>query len=112
MTNLWQACCKLKLLSGYPPPDIGNSFCLVVRIFVSEPKGLRFCPAAKVVTRGQRTRYNNLQSHYPESNFSLQQTCTASLQAFCKFVTTSVKQACIANSLQIIAKTEYEHNPG
>ncbi|GBM74521.1 hypothetical protein AVEN_58395-1 [Araneus ventricosus] len=29
----------------------------------------------------------------PDSNFSLQQTCTASLQAFCKFVA-SVKQAC------------------
>ncbi|GBN29089.1 hypothetical protein AVEN_215847-1 [Araneus ventricosus] len=27
----------------------------------------------------------------PDSNFSLQQTCTASLQAFCKFVTTSVQ---------------------
>ncbi|GBM60156.1 hypothetical protein AVEN_147481-1 [Araneus ventricosus] len=32
----------------YPPPDIGNSFCLVVRIFGSEPKGPRFYPAAKV----------------------------------------------------------------
>ncbi|GBO30606.1 hypothetical protein AVEN_273170-1 [Araneus ventricosus] len=45
-------------ISKYSPPDIGNSFCLVVRIFGSEPKGPRFYPAAKVVTR------NNFQSHY------------------------------------------------
>ncbi|GBN77498.1 hypothetical protein AVEN_256486-1 [Araneus ventricosus] len=36
----------------YPPPDIGNSFCLVVRIFGSEPKGPQFYPrTATVVTR-------------------------------------------------------------
>ncbi|GBM04673.1 hypothetical protein AVEN_83768-1, partial [Araneus ventricosus] len=33
---------------------------------------------------------NKAQGH-PDSNFSLQQTCTASLQAYCKFVTTSVQ---------------------
>ncbi|GBO07036.1 hypothetical protein AVEN_258301-1 [Araneus ventricosus] len=38
-------------ISRYPPLDIGNSFCLVVRIFVSEPKVLRFYSAATVVTR-------------------------------------------------------------
>ncbi|GBN79278.1 hypothetical protein AVEN_223687-1 [Araneus ventricosus] len=36
----------LVYISQYPPPDIGNSFCLVVRIFGSEPKGPRFYPAA------------------------------------------------------------------
>ncbi|GBO02831.1 hypothetical protein AVEN_205517-1 [Araneus ventricosus] len=36
-------------ISQYPPPDIGNSFCLVVRIFGSEPKGPRFYPAAKTL---------------------------------------------------------------
>ncbi|GBO19989.1 hypothetical protein AVEN_251511-1 [Araneus ventricosus] len=46
-------------ISQYPPPDIWNSFCLVVRVFGSEPKGPRFYPAAKVVTRGRRTRNNN-----------------------------------------------------
>ncbi|GBN29460.1 hypothetical protein AVEN_109440-1 [Araneus ventricosus] len=45
-------------ISQYPPPDIGNSFCLVVRIFGSEPKGPRFYPAAKLVTRGQRTLHS------------------------------------------------------
>ncbi|GBM95592.1 hypothetical protein AVEN_207052-1 [Araneus ventricosus] len=34
-------------ISQYPPPDMGNSFCLVVWIFGSEPKGPRFYPAAK-----------------------------------------------------------------
>ncbi|GBO16556.1 hypothetical protein AVEN_167512-1 [Araneus ventricosus] len=33
-------------ISLYPPPDIGNSFCLVVKIFGLEPKGPRFCTAA------------------------------------------------------------------
>ncbi|GBN23829.1 hypothetical protein AVEN_137736-1 [Araneus ventricosus] len=36
----------------YPPPDIGNSFCLVVRIVGSEPKCPQFYPrTATVVTR-------------------------------------------------------------
>ncbi|GBL83668.1 hypothetical protein AVEN_132598-1 [Araneus ventricosus] len=48
----------------YPPPDIGISFCLVVRIFGSGPKGPRFYSASKVVTRGQRTCNSNFQSHY------------------------------------------------
>ncbi|GBN52347.1 hypothetical protein AVEN_70574-1 [Araneus ventricosus] len=43
-------------ISQYPPPDIGNSFCLVVRIFGSEPKCPRFYPAAKVVTRTKNTQ--------------------------------------------------------
>ncbi|GBN11865.1 hypothetical protein AVEN_202164-1 [Araneus ventricosus] len=39
-------------LIQYPPPDIGNSFCLVVRIFGSEPKGPQLHPCtATVVTR-------------------------------------------------------------
>ncbi|GBO01886.1 hypothetical protein AVEN_20847-1 [Araneus ventricosus] len=50
-------------ISQYPRADLGNSFCLVVKIRDSEPKGPRFYPAAKVVTHGQRTR-NNFQSHY------------------------------------------------
>ncbi|GBN10174.1 hypothetical protein AVEN_253402-1 [Araneus ventricosus] len=37
-------------ISQYPRPDIGHSFCLVVRIFGSEPKGPRFYTAT-VVTR-------------------------------------------------------------
>ncbi|GBM66660.1 hypothetical protein AVEN_258320-1 [Araneus ventricosus] len=66
MVMLWRTVLRhltLMYISQYPPPDIGNSFCLVVRIFGSEPKGPRFYPAAKVVTRGQRTRDNNFQSH-------------------------------------------------
>ncbi|GBL69502.1 hypothetical protein AVEN_148750-1 [Araneus ventricosus] len=35
----------------YPPPNIGNSFCLVVNIFGSEPEGPRFHSTAKGVTR-------------------------------------------------------------
>ncbi|GBM29512.1 hypothetical protein AVEN_212241-1 [Araneus ventricosus] len=52
----------LMYISQYPPPDIGDFFCLVVRIFGSEPKGPRFYPAAKVVTRGYRTRKNQVNS--------------------------------------------------
>ncbi|GBO32658.1 hypothetical protein AVEN_161823-1 [Araneus ventricosus] len=33
-------------ISQYPPPDVGNSFCLVVKMFGSEPKGPRFYTAA------------------------------------------------------------------
>ncbi|GBN94298.1 hypothetical protein AVEN_252974-1 [Araneus ventricosus] len=32
----------------YPSPDIGNSFCLVVRMFGSGPKGPQFYPAVTV----------------------------------------------------------------
>ncbi|GBN55051.1 hypothetical protein AVEN_161789-1 [Araneus ventricosus] len=74
---------------------------------------------------------------YPDSNYSLQQAChkfaMTRVQACHKFVmarvqvcskltkaskspwnevAASLPQACRANSLQIIAKTEYEHNPG
>ncbi|GBM38127.1 hypothetical protein AVEN_1521-1 [Araneus ventricosus] len=38
-------------ISQYPPLDIGNSFCLVVKMLGSEPKGLRFYPAAKEQTQ-------------------------------------------------------------
>ncbi|GBM33507.1 hypothetical protein AVEN_273004-1 [Araneus ventricosus] len=49
-TPLWRTVLRhltLMYISQYPPPDIGNAFCLVVRIFGSEPKGPRFYPAAK-----------------------------------------------------------------
>ncbi|GBL75884.1 hypothetical protein AVEN_168483-1 [Araneus ventricosus] len=36
-------------ISQYPPPDIGNSFCLVVRIFGSELKGPQFYPHTATV---------------------------------------------------------------
>ncbi|GBN93139.1 hypothetical protein AVEN_15127-1 [Araneus ventricosus] len=39
------------IISQYPPLDIGNSFCLKVRMFGSGPKGLRFYLASTVVTR-------------------------------------------------------------
>ncbi|GBO32217.1 hypothetical protein AVEN_163752-1 [Araneus ventricosus] len=55
--KLWRTVLRhltLMYISQYLPPDIGNSFCLVVRMFGSGPK---------VVTRGQRTRNNNFQSH-------------------------------------------------
>ncbi|GBM58558.1 hypothetical protein AVEN_255337-1 [Araneus ventricosus] len=64
--HLWRTVLRhltLMYISQYPPSDIGNSFCLVVRIFGSEPKGPRFYSAAKVVTRGQRTRNNSFQFH-------------------------------------------------
>ncbi|GBM95740.1 hypothetical protein AVEN_202066-1 [Araneus ventricosus] len=38
----------LMYISQYPPPDIGNSFCLVVKMFGSEPIGPQFYTAAKV----------------------------------------------------------------
>ncbi|GBM80188.1 hypothetical protein AVEN_141655-1 [Araneus ventricosus] len=38
----------LMYISQYPPPDIGNSFCVVVKMFCFEPKGLHFYPAAKI----------------------------------------------------------------
>ncbi|GBL87463.1 hypothetical protein AVEN_264960-1 [Araneus ventricosus] len=44
---LWRTVLRhltLMYISQYPPPDIGNFFCLVVRIFGSEPKGPRFYP--------------------------------------------------------------------
>ncbi|GBM80014.1 hypothetical protein AVEN_203778-1 [Araneus ventricosus] len=34
-------------ISQYLPPDIRNSFCLVVKMFGSRPKGIRFYTAAK-----------------------------------------------------------------
>ncbi|GBN13191.1 hypothetical protein AVEN_30225-1 [Araneus ventricosus] len=34
-------------ISQYPPPDIGNSFCLVVRMFGSGPKGPQFYTASR-----------------------------------------------------------------
>ncbi|GBN52474.1 hypothetical protein AVEN_28062-1 [Araneus ventricosus] len=55
--TLWRTMLRhltLMYISQYPPPDMGNSFCLVVRIFGSEPKGPRFYPAAKVVTRADK----------------------------------------------------------
>ncbi|GBO33337.1 hypothetical protein AVEN_149716-1 [Araneus ventricosus] len=33
-------------ISQYPPPYMGNSFCLVVRIFGSQPRGPQFYPPA------------------------------------------------------------------
>ncbi|GBM89882.1 hypothetical protein AVEN_111830-1 [Araneus ventricosus] len=62
----------------------------------------------------------------PDSNISLQQAChkfvMTRVQACSKLtkaskspsneLAASLPQACRANSLQIIAKTEYEHNPG
>ncbi|GBM63389.1 hypothetical protein AVEN_64630-1 [Araneus ventricosus] len=41
----------------YPPPDIGNSFCLVVRIFGSEPKGPRFYPRTAIVVTRKNTQH-------------------------------------------------------
>ncbi|GBM92387.1 hypothetical protein AVEN_213226-1 [Araneus ventricosus] len=41
-----------RAISQYPPLDIGNSFCLVVKIRNSEPKGLRFYTAARGFTLG------------------------------------------------------------
>ncbi|GBM60434.1 hypothetical protein AVEN_785-1 [Araneus ventricosus] len=53
------------LISQYPPLDSENSFCLVVKILDSGPKSLRLkANTSKVMTRGQRTRNNNFQSHY------------------------------------------------
>ncbi|GBM15186.1 hypothetical protein AVEN_39100-1 [Araneus ventricosus] len=37
-------------ISKHPPPDIGNSFCLVFKMFGSEPKGPRLYPAAKAAS--------------------------------------------------------------
>ncbi|GBM54046.1 hypothetical protein AVEN_220607-1 [Araneus ventricosus] len=36
--------------SQYPPPDIGNSLCLVVRISGSEPKGPQFYPRTATIS--------------------------------------------------------------
>ncbi|GBL92196.1 hypothetical protein AVEN_91530-1 [Araneus ventricosus] len=43
-------------INQYPPLDIGNSFSLVVKIRDSEPKGLRFYPAAKKLLQTCRAR--------------------------------------------------------
>ncbi|GBM69598.1 hypothetical protein AVEN_152680-1 [Araneus ventricosus] len=77
----------------------------------------------------ERIRRNGFMSGdpiYPDSNISLQQAChkfvMTRVQACSKLtkaskspwneLAASLPQACRANSLQIIAKTEYEYNPG
>ncbi|GBM18206.1 hypothetical protein AVEN_151737-1 [Araneus ventricosus] len=63
--NMWRTVLRhltLIYISRYPPPNIRNSFCLVVKMFGSGPKGLWLYSASIVVTRGQRTRNNNFQS--------------------------------------------------
>ncbi|GBM94845.1 hypothetical protein AVEN_201449-1 [Araneus ventricosus] len=40
----------------YPLPDIGNSFCLVVRIFGSERKSLQFYPRTAIVVTRKNTQ--------------------------------------------------------
>ncbi|GBL94408.1 hypothetical protein AVEN_7379-1 [Araneus ventricosus] len=64
-----------------------------------------------------------LVTNFPDSNFSLQQTCTASFLQNCHKCETSLQQingslevtigrTCRKLALQTTAKTEYEHNPG
>ncbi|GBN42888.1 hypothetical protein AVEN_137429-1 [Araneus ventricosus] len=45
------------LMSQYPPPDIGNSFCLEVRMFGSEPKGPQFYPRTATVATRKNTQH-------------------------------------------------------
>ncbi|GBO22407.1 hypothetical protein AVEN_18623-1 [Araneus ventricosus] len=64
-------------ISQYPPPDIGNSFCLVVRIFGSEPKGPRFYPTAKSLPQICHDKSAGLQQVNESFEVTMGQTCIA-----------------------------------
>ncbi|GBO22651.1 hypothetical protein AVEN_214154-1 [Araneus ventricosus] len=93
--NTWSGCLQLVLGRKFP---LSRNWAVIPRIVGLDD---RYTLRNAVFRHFQRKMNNNnnksgmLKKHaLPDSNFSLQQTCTANLQAFCKFVTTSVQEAC------------------